>query len=175
MSQVSHGKETHKTLPKQTAGDGKRSSVCLRTEPTSSFLTNTPPGNCSGRSSTTWPFLPVWLHYSLLRILNNAAGTRRCFPRGRWQCQAVSTEPVFQPGPGKPEETPTITISGLIRFPPKPEEPGPGGQAGGRWQVSPGQEDIPTYLLCVLELNIEPAWLDHCLTSCPQRKRRWKK
>lgn len=29
-------------------------------------------------------------------------------------------------------------------------------------------ENIPTYLLCILELDVEPTWLDHCLTSCPR-------
>lgn len=46
-------------------------------------------------------------------------------------------------------------------------------EGGGRLPL--GKENILTYLLCILELHIEPAWLDHCLTSCSRRKRRWKK
>lgn len=34
-----------------------------------------------------------------------------------------------------------------------------------------GGENISTYLLRILELDIEPTWLDHCLTSCPWKKK----
>lgn len=93
----------------------------------------------------------------------------------RGPCQNASPEPVLHTRINQPEETHSkIKCPGPLASP-RGQRSLTNEKTGRGGRVPLGKENILTYLLCVLELNIEPAGLDHCLTCCPQRKRRWKK
>lgn len=80
-----------------------------------------------------------------------------CWLVAMQQCQNASTKPVFRPRIITAEETHSqIKLPGSFASPSSqrsPTDEKPGG--GGRFPL--GKENILTYLLCVLELNIEPA------------------
>lgn len=131
--------ERKRTKPEQAAGNGRRSSLCLRTETTSSLLTTLLPQTVLAEAAA--PGFPA----NAASFFPSADSDQRC---GDQVCRclpgAAGTEPRFSQDSGSRRKHSHRHSSWAHPLPSEARGARP-GPAGGRWQVPRGRKQPLTF------------------------------